>query len=118
MTNHFEQLVQNARETKLTNEEKSALRQKLVHRFSVAPKPSPLRWFTPAFAFALLVLSVLPWQAEQALPGDFLYSVKEHLNEPIRNITAISEEHDIETNIERAERQYQELELLAIEEGI
>ena len=119
MINNFEQFVEQARQYRLSEQEKITLRQQIQARLVIEPRLSANHWFKPALSFAiLLLLTVIPLRAEQALPGDILYTVKEHINEPVRNLKAMNPESNVEITIDRVERQQQEIELLAVEVGI
>lgn len=80
------------------------------------------RWFSfahrPLAAALVLVLvfgSGVSYAAENALPGDALYSVKTYVNEPARLALASSAEAKAEIQIEFAERRIEEATVLAAE---
>ena len=72
----------------------------------------------PLAAALVLVLvfgSSVSYAAENALPGDVLYSVKTYLNEPARLALATNAEAKAEVQIELAERRIEEATILAAE---
>ncbi len=80
------------------------------------------RWFTfahrPMAAALVLVLifgSSVSYAAENALPGDTLYTVKTYINEPTRVALATNAEAKAEVQIELAERRIEEAAVLAAE---
>jgi hypothetical protein len=79
-------------------------------------------WFTfahrPIAAALVLVLvfgSGVSYAAENALPGDALYTVKTYINEPARVALATNAEAKAEVQIELAERRIEEAAVLAAE---
>lgn len=79
-------------------------------------------WFTfahrPIAAALVLVMvfgSGVSYAAENALPGDALYTVKTYINEPTRVALATSAEAKAEVQIELAERRIEEAAVLAAE---
>lgn len=79
-------------------------------------------WFTfahrPIAAALVLVMvfgSGVSYAAENALPGDALYTVKTYINEPTRVALATNAEAKAEVQIELAERRIEEAAILAAE---
>lgn len=79
-------------------------------------------WFSLAYrpvAAALVVVMVfgsgVSYAAENALPGDALYTVKTYINEPAKVALAGSAEAKAEVQIELAERRIEEATILASE---
>lgn len=75
------------------------------------------RQFIPALLTAVVFLftggtSVL---AERSLPGDSLYSIKVNVNEPIRELAAVSTEAKANVAVEATERRLQEAAVLSAE---
>ncbi len=75
------------------------------------------RQFIPALisAFVLLFTGGASMLADQALPGDSLYSFKLNVNEPIRELTAITNEAKAKLAVEVTERRLQEAAVLSAE---
>jgi len=73
------------------------------------------RQFIPAFlaAFLLLFTGGASLLAESALPGDSLYAFKVNINEPIKDLAAVSDEAKARVALEITERRLQEAALLS-----
>lgn len=73
------------------------------------------RQFVPAFiaAFLLLFTGGASLLAESALPGDSLYSFKVNVNEPIKDLSAVSDEAKARVALEITERRLQEAAMLS-----
>lgn len=123
MNDFFKQLKNDADSIRLTTDEKSAMREKLLSAMSTAPHtavPSPYfsfvmpRALVPALALVLVVLgSGVSFAAEGALPGDALYGIKVSVNERLRGAFAFSEEAKVEYHSTLAERRLEEAATLA-----
>lgn len=83
----------------------SGKRSRPVNRFLLLP---PLKIASAIAAVMLLVTGSLSLAAERALPGDFLYPIKIHLNEQARALVAISPEAKGNFAVWRTERRLQE----------
>lgn len=73
------------------------------------------RQFIPALvaSFMLLFTGGASLLAEQALPGDSLYSFKIKVNEPLRDFTALTEEGKAKLAVEVTEKRLQEAAVLS-----
>ncbi len=136
MKRFSEQLQKKANTVKLQAAEKRELRERLVsymeyhplatavtksttspfHTESFATVKIPFlslaKWSTAAFTMVLVVIPVL---AEQAVPGDMLYSVKVSINEEVRSSLTLSPYQKVEWETERLNRRIAEARLLASE---
>ncbi|MAZ30122.1 hypothetical protein CL655_02455 [bacterium] len=63
----------------------------------------------------LVVLIIVPFAAEQTVPGDVLYPVKVRFNEEIRSSLALTPYQQVEWETKRVERRLAEARLLATE---
>lgn len=98
----------------------TAMHAGVMHKSSVRITPSSLMFFTPrlisSFAFVLVIAVVgssTAYAAEGAVPGDFLYTLKVNISEPIRTALAISSEARAEVHARLAERRMEEAQVLA-----
>lgn len=134
------EIFRSARDVRLSAEEKTFVRSRLIAFIEALPSRSPsptpsllhsftfLRFrqhlrnrlvFIPKFAPALAVLllsvsaSGAAYAAEGALPGDFLYPLKVRVNEEARSALALSPQAKAEWEARRAERRLEEAEKLA-----
>lgn len=114
---------------KLSSTEKAALHANLMKVIessredmeASAPRvtPSPFYFFSPQFAmpFAALLIMLLGGvttvAAGGAVPGDFLYTVKTSVSEPVRGALAFSTEDKIKFHAEMAQTRLEEAEVLA-----
>lgn len=75
------------------------------------------RQFVPALvsAFLLLFTGGASLMADQALPGDSLYSFKVNVNEPIRELTAITTEARAKLAVDMTEKRLQEAAVLSVQ---
>lgn len=141
MKRFSEQLHKAAQSVKLQTAEKQDLRERLVSYMEYHPLPAELRektvqqlpaeilhtdtfktihfhWsaFFKSSAFAAaLVLVVVPFAAEKAVPGDTLYAVKVRFNEELRSTLTFSGYEKVEWETERLNRRIAEARLLASE---
>lgn len=110
----------------LTPEEKKAMRfalQRHVRGQSVSLQSLLAYFFSAAefhmraaavvFLGILVISGTILYRAENALPGDVLYTIKIEVNERARGLTALSYESQAEWSVERTTRRLQELEQLA-----
>lgn len=126
-----EKFLEQSKNTKLSNEEKSAIKQSVLNFISKHPVSSsfPARrnfWssilltnlnFASTMAilliFTVLVGGGITLGAEKALPGDILYPVKVGFSEEVRGWASISEESKANWEVKRAERRLTEAEEMA-----
>jgi hypothetical protein len=82
--------------------------------FKMISLPFPLfsRWTA---AFAVFIVLLIPFLAEQTVPGDNLYAVKVRFNEEVRGTLALSPYQKVEWETERLNRRIAEVRLLASE---
>ena len=131
MSQKFEKLIEKiGSEYSLSTDERAKMSR--VVREYMAHKPMRARqgyavsvsytWFAfihrPLAAALVLVLvggTGISYAAENALPGDSLYSVKTYVNEPVRVALATNAEAKAEVQIELAERRIDEAATLAAE---
>jgi hypothetical protein len=135
MTNEFEQKIEAAgrmlRQLTLASHDKDRIRENLsaytlAHPLVQAPShavPSPfMLWLspsvrnhlTPALVVALFLFgSGVSFAAEQALPGDALYTVKVNVNEEARALVTLSPQSKANWEAERLERRLSEATKLA-----
>jgi len=133
-------LHKQAQTVRLQTAEKRELRERLVSYMEFHPLPSSIRGkelvanksslFTEAFkvvkfpfstlfkssavAAGLLVI-LIPFVAEQAVPGDALYAVKVQFNEELRSTLTFDAYQKVEWETERVNRRIAEARLLANE---
>lgn len=125
MTNHLfdtpEKLFDAVRSTTLSDDERARLRAHAdayasAHPAIVSPYFSWLRRPLPILA-AVLIVAVLgggtAYAAEGALPGDALYSVKVHVNEPIAEALAVTPKEQATVNANIATERLNEAQQLA-----
>jgi hypothetical protein len=136
----FSQQFKNSSErVKLTKAESRDLRERLVAYMEYHPLPAerrkaaavpagaltgePFRIFTfntvrtrAFFSVATLaVILMVPFAAEQTVPGDVLYPVKVRFNEEVRSSLAVTPYQQIQWETKRVERRLAEARLLATE---
>ncbi|MEK7098539.1 MAG: DUF5667 domain-containing protein, partial [Patescibacteria group bacterium] len=135
MSQKFEKLIEKTgSEYKLSDGERAKMSRVVREYMQFKPIVKPLReaptysisvsssWFSfahrPIAAALVLVLvfgSGVSYAAENALPGDALYSIKTYVNEPTRLALASGAEAKAEIQIEFAERRIEEATILAAE---
>ena len=135
MSQKFEKLIEKTgSEYKLSDGERAKMSRVVREYMQFKPIVKPLReaptysisvsssWFSfahrPLAAALVLVLvfgSGVSYAAENALPGDALYSIKTYVNEPSRLALASGAEAKAEIQIEFAERRIEEATILAAE---
>ncbi len=127
----FEKSMRQARQERLSSDEKTAIRQSVLNFISQNPvrtkiDPRPSSWST-MFGYKLnlastmailLIITILVGGgaavgAEKSLPGDVLYPVKVGVNEEVRGWFSVSEEAKGRWEVERAQRRLEEAEDLA-----
>ncbi len=145
MKRFTEQLNKKANSVKLQAAEKRELRERVVSYMEYHPLPAELKTaktnvrqkkvaglpqFTEAFAtfkvpfshifkysaaMAAIILVVVPFVAERAVPGDALYAVKVQFNEEIISTLTFDTYQKVEWETERLNRRIAEARLLARE---
>ena len=143
MKRFSEQLHKQSTTVKLQAAEKRELRERLVSYMEYHPLPAELKsksvvgkyeekstLFTDAFktfqipftvlfkssaVAAAIVLVVLPFVAEKAVPGDTLYAMKIKFNEELRTTLTFDSYQKVEWETERVSRRISEARLLASE---
>lgn len=128
-----EQLKKRADTVRLTETEKRDLRARIVSYMEYHPLPEGQRSPIPlrqvgigalvsgfymrraAGAFAVFVMVLIPFVAEQAVPGDVLYPVKVRFNEEVRSTLSLSPYQQVAWETERLERRLAEARVLASE---
>ena len=135
--NNIEEQLNVLRKTAMTAEEKDAIRSATVSFMEEHPlfvrNPEGVRLqygtsnninnykvikktrMTIAIIIAILLGGGTSFAAENALPGDALYSVKVHVNENVRELVAVSNEAEAKLQAKLAERRLDEAEKLAME---
>ena len=131
MDKDLKQLIRQAKNIKLSHEEKSSIKDSLLNFISenpVRPGTEPrlgygsnifLTKLNFASAMAIfLIITVLVGGgvavgAGNALPGDTLYPVKVGINEEVQGWLSVSEEAKANWEVERAQRRLEEAETLA-----
>jgi hypothetical protein len=131
MTNFEKNIKKSAEGYSLSSDERAKMTR--VIREYMAHKPLPrevanpislgrISWFVyfrrPMAAVLVLVLvfgSGVSFAAENALPGDVLYTVKTSVNEPMRVAFATNAETKAEIQMELAERRIEEATILSVE---
>lgn len=73
------------------------------------------QWFKYSAVAAVMVVLVVPFMAERAVPGDTLYSVKVQVNEELRSKLIFNSYQKVEWETERLNRRIAEARLLASE---
>lgn len=129
MTNFEKHITNSAKEYSLSSDEKARMQRSLKEYMSFKPLPRAnaavvisYSWISilhrPIAASLVLVLvfgSGVSFAAENALPGDALYTVKTGVNEPLRVVLATNAEAKANVQIELAERRIEEATVLAVE---
>ncbi len=133
MNKETEQLFQRLRSERLTESERFAMRSRLQSLQKALPVSQP--WsirqllhstnaslslsIKPMFialivAISMVVSGGVSLAAEQSLPGEALYAIKTHVNEPIRGALAVSEQAQADWDARRVERRLEEAEALSV----
>lgn len=124
---NFQKGIEDIKNIKMTGDEKSLLFSRL-DQYSIPVNGASLQktyWYANLFqanalqmAFALFVMigtGGLVLSSNSALPGEFLYSVKVNLSEPLRSISLVDNTAKINWEIEKIDRRFEEIELLAVQ---
>lgn len=144
MKRFSEQFHKQAEDVKLHSAEKRELRERLISYMEYHPLPAEMRAAKPTFnnktektqvlndAFATfsipfgtlfktsavaaaIILMILPFAAEKAVPGDALYAIKVQFNEELRSTLTFDSYQKVEWETERLNRRIAEARLLASE---
>ncbi len=135
MKRFSQQLHTAAKRVTMTKAESHELKSRLVAYMEYHPLPESNRIHAPTAAessfwvihfntarnrifagmTALVALIIVPFAAEQAIPGDVLYPVKVQFNEEIRSSLALTPYQKVEWETARVERRLAEARLLATE---
>ena len=139
MKNPIDQLVESARNVRLTSEASARIRERLIvhmHANPAVAKPlqSPYQSFfnilspltstlrMPAMALALILVVTLggatAFAAAGTLPGDTLYPVKVNVIEPVQGLFSLSPEAKAEWQVSLAETRVEEVVRLADKEQL
>ena len=137
MNEFFNNLQKEARNIRLSQAEKQAMRVHLYKTMAempaytaaqknaladfVARKPVPsiYHWFSPRFVVPVVLLLIVSlstgtaFAAQSALPGDALYAVKIHVNEPVAVALATTPQAKAEVQASIATTRLEEAETLA-----
>ena len=123
----FEQSMRQARQERLTSDEKTAIRQSILNFISRNPIQSSqnrkpgifLAKLSFSYGVVMLLAIVLTaggglgLAAEKSLPGDTLYPIKVGVNEEVRGWLMASEKDKTNWEIQRVEKRLAEAEELA-----
>lgn len=121
MKTDFEKIKEYTNNTSLTQEEKFSMFQNIrtytdSHPIRT-PIYSPFMKYSLAYAsmFAIIIAtSATSFAAEQALPGDMLYTVKTNVNEKVIQTFALSDESKAQVTVNLMNRRLEELEQMII----
>ena len=115
----FEQSMRQARQERLTSDEKTAIRQSILNFISRNPiqssqnrKPG-IFLAKLSFSYGVVMLLAIVLTAEKSLPGDTLYPIKVGVNEEVRGWLMASEKDKTNWEIQRVEKRLAEAEELA-----
>lgn len=138
MKDNFEEFIRKAQQVCFSQEDKARAYELLSRYMRMNParfredgrhqlQRSPFQVFIknykflckPMMVLAVLVITVMAGggaslAAENALPGDVLYSVKVEVNEEFRSVLAFSQEAKAEWKVQQTERRLQEAEKLVV----
>jgi cytochrome b involved in lipid metabolism len=126
MNTFEEQLKRAIKEIKLSDQERSALRKRLVSQMAQTTLPAASRRMYSrtltqtrikrtmpiALLIALLMSGGVSYAAEGTAPGDTLYPVKVHVNENVRGALALSDAAKAKLEVDLADRRLKEAEKL------
>lgn len=123
-----------ARDTKLTDRERDALRARILTYMEYHPRQYTahkgahlrisahiaralmgVRGLAALGALAVLTFTTIPYFAENAQPGDLLYAVKTGVNEPLRGVALTTTSDKITFETQLLERRVAEAKLLVAE---
>lgn len=112
--------IAKANKPTLSHTERASMREEFMAHMDThppkAPVPSPYMRFFPAYAFALLLLIIVPtaYATERSLPSDRLYSLKVQILEPlVVSAASISKATEADVRVVLVERRLKEARLLA-----
>jgi hypothetical protein len=121
--NEFNSQFKNAQNIKLTQNEKDLMRMNLINIINntkiESPYEFPSLFMKPMFSvFAAVLLVVIggtgvSYSAANALPGDFLYGIKVHVNEEVAGVLISSPEQKLVWQEERVQKRILEIHTLA-----
>jgi hypothetical protein len=119
----FYSQFQNMQNMKLTESEKNLMRANLVSKMSQTPVKSPYIFSTyfmnpmfsvlAAFIFIIIGGAGVSFSAANALPGDFLYGIKVHVNEEVAGVLISSPKQKLIWQEERVQKRISEIHTLA-----
>jgi hypothetical protein len=142
MKRFSEQFYTKSKSIKLSSTEKKELQERLTSYMEYHPLPAELKSvkktsvsskspilndafqmvsvpfsliFKSSAVAAAFVLIVVPFMAEQSVPGDTLYAVKVHLNEEVRSTLIFDSYQKVEWETQRVNRRIAEARLLESE---
>ncbi len=133
MRNNLKEFKKLAREVRLSADEKSAMRGELLRHMEMHPVVKKKATVSPFFSMksfrknrmlpvfvtlGLVMGGSVSFAAENTLPGDFLYPVKVHLNEPVRGAIYVSPEAKAGWDVRLVERRLKEIEKIESKEGV
>lgn len=136
MDNIIKQLKRGAKHTRLSVEEKATMKSALLQHVAAHPAseslfqgmgiPSPfsVRNFRNKKSLSLFVIGGLlmggsvSFAAENTVPGDTLYPVKVHFNEPVRGAIARTPKAKAEWEVRLVERRLEEVEKLEAKDDV
>ncbi len=127
LTKDIEQTINSAKKLALSMKERSIIRERLSNYMYSTKKPMKTSfdvyslWSTksmylmPAFAILLIVTGAgTSYYAQNALPGDTLYSVKTDFNENIESLLATTPEAKAQVELRQVSERLDEAEVLRI----
>lgn len=132
MDNIIKQLKRGAKHTRLSVEEKATMKSTLLQHIATypisenlfqdrgIPSPFSIRNFRNKKTLSVFIIGGLflggsmSFAAENTVPGDILYPVKVHFNEPVRGAIARTSKAKAEWGVRLVERRLEEVEKLAV----
>lgn len=127
MKDNLDKIIERAQGASLSAEEKSRIRQSLLHTINTTPIRSPFWSFTyiksyhyvPALLLAFMIFGgSTSYFAQNSLPGEALYSMKIGFNEKVESFFAVSPESLAKVDIKQANRRISEAETLAVSDKL
>lgn len=119
----FYSQFQNMQNMKLTESEKNLMRANLVSKMSQTNIKSPYSFSSyflnpmfsviTAFVFVIIGGAGVSFSAANALPGDFLYNIKVHVNEEVAGVLISSPKQKLIWQEERVQKRISEIHTLA-----
>ncbi len=107
MTDHTEQFIQRIKHIRLSPQEQREMRQDLQRSVQAYPHPAgwPATFMRHAFAYTLAAVVLLGGGttilAQQSLPGDTLYPIKQQVNEKIAVAISGDEDARLDTELDQ-----------------